>query len=434
MKEQLVSIIILAYNNLQYIEDCLKSVFLQDYPNIEIVFCDDSSDNFKEKEIGKYIEENKRDNIVNYLVNSNESNLGIVKNINTGIRLSKGDILVHIAVDDGFFDESVISEIVKFHNRGEYLIAVGYLAYHDETLTKWEGYTPLPKNISLINGTAAECYKTLSQWGSFFPSPGLSYQRKLIDLYGYYDEEYVLVDDFSRFLNLTRRGCRIGFLDKFLVKHRKGGISTAEEKTNRVKELLKMDMDKITEKEIIPYKNKSINSNNCTIKNESQVSIDISTVFNQRTVFNGEGKVLIGKDTIFGDDLDPHFVGFYIIIQARNEDAIIRIGDNTIFSNDITIIAMDSIDIGKDCIIGDRVTILDCDFHNINPINRRESNGKHEKVVIDNNVWIGTGVTILKGVTIGENTVVTANSVVTKDVPSDSIVGGNPAKVLGKIC
>lgn len=48
-------------------------------------------------------------------------------------------------------------------------------------------------------------------------------------------------------------------------------------------------------------------------------------------------------------------------------------------------------------------------------------------------VWIGAGSTILPGVTIGENSVVGAGSVVTHDVEPDTIVAGNPARVIRKI-
>ena len=49
------------------------------------------------------------------------------------------------------------------------------------------------------------------------------------------------------------------------------------------------------------------------------------------------------------------------------------------------------------------------------------------------NVWIGGSATILPGVTIGKNAIVAAGAVVTKDVPANTIVGGNPAKVIRKI-
>ncbi len=54
-------------------------------------------------------------------------------------------------------------------------------------------------------------------------------------------------------------------------------------------------------------------------------------------------------------------------------------------------------------------------------------------VVIKENAWIGAGVTILPGVTIGENAIVGAASVVTKDVPANTIVVGNPARVIRQV-
>ena len=61
-------------------------------------------------------------------------------------------------------------------------------------------------------------------------------------------------------------------------------------------------------------------------------------------------------------------------------------------------------------------------FHNILP-----SSGK---VKIGNNIYFGTDVIVLKGVTIGDNCVIAAGSVITKDIPSNSVAGGVPAKVI----
>jgi len=52
------------------------------------------------------------------------------------------------------------------------------------------------------------------------------------------------------------------------------------------------------------------------------------------------------------------------------------------------------------------------------------------EIKVGNNIFIGTGAIILAGVTIGDNSVVGARAVVTKDVPSGSIVAGNPARVI----
>jgi acetyltransferase-like isoleucine patch superfamily enzyme len=54
-------------------------------------------------------------------------------------------------------------------------------------------------------------------------------------------------------------------------------------------------------------------------------------------------------------------------------------------------------------------------------------------IVIERNVWIAAGATIIGGVTVGENSVVAAGSVVTKNVPPNTLVGGNPARVIRSI-
>jgi acetyltransferase-like isoleucine patch superfamily enzyme len=53
-----------------------------------------------------------------------------------------------------------------------------------------------------------------------------------------------------------------------------------------------------------------------------------------------------------------------------------------------------------------------------------------KEISIGNKVWIGSNVRILKGVTIGDGSVVASGSIVTKNVPSKTLVGGTPAKII----
>ncbi len=61
-----------------------------------------------------------------------------------------------------------------------------------------------------------------------------------------------------------------------------------------------------------------------------------------------------------------------------------------------------------------------------------EADWKLEKTLVKKHACIGTGATILPGITIGERATVGAGAVVTQDVPDDTIVVGNPARVLPK--
>ena len=54
-------------------------------------------------------------------------------------------------------------------------------------------------------------------------------------------------------------------------------------------------------------------------------------------------------------------------------------------------------------------------------------------ITVGNNVWIGAGTTVLAGVTIGDNVTIGAGSVVVKDIPSNSVAVGNPARVVRTI-
>ena len=87
---------------------------------------------------------------------------------------------------------------------------------------------------------------------------------------------------------------------------------------------------------------------------------------------------------------------------------------------------------------GDNVFIApNCGFYTAgHPINIKERNEGIEyakPIKVGNNVWIGGNVIVLPGVTIGDNVTIGAGSVVTKDIPSNVIAYGNPARVMKKI-
>ncbi len=116
------------------------------------------------------------------------------------------------------------------------------------------------------------------------------------------------------------------------------------------------------------------------------------------------------------------FAGSYIRVISGGT-LIIHDG---FINEDTQITCGDLIEIGHGCTIGRDVVIRSYDGHKIVGNNNKTAMPIH----IGDHVWIGQRAVILKGVTIGSGAIIAAGSIVTKDVPSHSVVAGNPAKVI----
>ena len=149
-------------------------------------------------------------------------------------------------------------------------------------------------------------------------------------------------------------------------------------------------------------------------------------------IYKFSGNIKIGDNvTILSNDFRYHSSLYKPtrLMTDTNPNAAIEIGDNSRI-NGVSIHATKKISIGKNCLIAANVTILDSDGHGTGIDERAFVNPVSLPVIIEDNVWIGINSIILKGVKIGENSVVGAGSVVSNNVPPNSIVAGNPAKVV----
>jgi len=117
--------------------------------------------------------------------------------------------------------------------------------------------------------------------------------------------------------------------------------------------------------------------------------------------------------------------------KIRCHEGIVRIGAKTVLGQDCTISAYQHISIGEQCIVADRVMLIDFD-HNVTEVERpiRVQGIYKRDVRVGSNVWIGYGAQILRGVTVGDNAIIGASAVVTKDVPANAVVAGAPARVV----
>lgn len=152
-----------------------------------------------------------------------------------------------------------------------------------------------------------------------------------------------------------------------------------------------------------------------------------------------DSEIIIGKDCTLCSysDMTDLGVNHPVVLRTLRPGASIVIGNNTGISGG-SICAALRVEIGSECLLGANVTISDTDFHPIEPIGRRYNNNYNDisaaPIIIEDNVFIGAGAFILKGVRIGKNSVIGAGSVVTKNVAENTIVAGNPAKLIKKLC
>lgn len=110
------------------------------------------------------------------------------------------------------------------------------------------------------------------------------------------------------------------------------------------------------------------------------------------------------------------------------------LGSNVSINRGCIINAGGGVVIGDDVLIGPSTIIYSQNhkFDNQSIVYRKQGYIL-KKVTIGNNVWIASRVTILPGVTIGDNCVIGANTLLTKSIPNNSLVVGNPGRIIKKI-
>lgn len=113
------------------------------------------------------------------------------------------------------------------------------------------------------------------------------------------------------------------------------------------------------------------------------------------------------------------YIGKYCTLQADME-----IGNNIDIANNVGLIGKYDHDYSK---VG--VSIKDAPWIGDGTYNFW---GKNQKIIIEDDVWIGYGAIVFTGVHVHRGAIIAAGSVVTHEVPKYAIVGGNPARVLGR--
>lgn len=242
-----VTVLTLSYNSPDLLA-AVDSVLKQTYEDIQYILVDDGSERFDKGAILKHIAENNRGNVqVEIFVN--EENLGIIKSSNIGLSHAEGDYVINLAGDDCFYDENVVADIVAEYERTGAMALTGYRHICDLELNETGRLLPSKREVYLIQTLEPkELFEKMAICNFIFGCC-TSYSKECFEKFGFYDETYRNIDDYSMNMKLLRQGVQIKFFERVFVKYRSGGVSALA----NIKESYLKEEEQIFEDEIEPY-------------------------------------------------------------------------------------------------------------------------------------------------------------------------------------
>jgi maltose O-acetyltransferase len=124
----------------------------------------------------------------------------------------------------------------------------------------------------------------------------------------------------------------------------------------------------------------------------------------------------------------------HLHFQTTSPSTRVTIGAGSTVNNGAIFMAEGAgIEIGRDVLIGRNAEIYDSDRHELDPARRTGGTPTTRLVVVEDNVFLGSGVKIGKGVRIGRDSVIGMGSVVTRDIPAGVVAAGNPCRVVREL-
>lgn len=205
-----VTIITVTYNSGKYLEDCIKSVIMQRYPNIEHIVVDAKSTDNTMDIVRKY-----ESNISKWI---SEPDRGMYDAINKGMAMATGDIIGTLNSDDILVDDDVIESIAKAFEENHVDTVYGDLEYVAANDTN--------KIIRIWKGKPFK--RSLFRYGWMPAHPTFYIKRSLVERCGYYQNHYYTAADYEFMARyLYKNKVSAYYLPKLIVKMRMGGQSNS---------------------------------------------------------------------------------------------------------------------------------------------------------------------------------------------------------------
>ena len=220
-----ISIILSTYNGAKYISRAIESILDQSFADWElIIICDDSGDK-TESIVREYT---KKDPRIIFL--RNETNFGLTKSLNKGLKKAQGEYIAHIDDDDEWIDKDKLKKQVEFleKNKEYVLVGAGAIVVNEnkKELIRWD----LPREDCTIRN------KILVR--DYFIHSSVVFRKDIVLKLGGYDENLQNAEDWDLWLKLGLRGKFYNFPEYMINYMIREGNATSR---NRI-ELLTTDI------------------------------------------------------------------------------------------------------------------------------------------------------------------------------------------------
>ena len=203
-----ITIITASYNNAATIEDTVKSVLSQTYPNIEYIVVDGRSMDGTVDVIRKY-----EHGISRWV---SEPDQGLYFALNKGIEMATGDVIGFLHADDVLYDNNVISSVMDIFLTQQCQAVYGDLVYVDRN----------DMNNIIRYWKSCPFQPQLLHRGWMPPHPTLFVHREMYEQFGSFNTQMRIAADYDIVLRFFKQpGFRSEYLPRVLIRMRMGGIS-----------------------------------------------------------------------------------------------------------------------------------------------------------------------------------------------------------------
>ncbi len=225
MADKLVTVIISSYNSSQFIVETLESIAGQTWKDIELIITDDCSGDDTVEVCRKWKDENK-ERFVNALILTNNRNTGVSANANRGLSVAKGDWIKFLGADDTLKQNCIEENMLHVISDPGIRVLFSRVDIYNNDFgpenrlsTSCED-TSDPWSIMATGRNAYSQHKMLLISDRLKYTPSVFLHRETLLSVGGFDERFRLLEDYPLWLNLTKNGHRLYYMDKVTVNYR----------------------------------------------------------------------------------------------------------------------------------------------------------------------------------------------------------------------